>query len=200
MAKEIWKPVVGYEGMYEVSNKGRVRSLERKVPYKAHGKDLIRTQYSRMLALCNKDGYKQVSLWKDGKEKRWRVHRLVAFAFIPNPENKPFINHLDETRDNNCVENLEWCTAAENLAYGTARERGRQTQIRGWAEGKYHTKISDRSRRFGKYTKDGELLETFMSTRAAERSLGKSSSNIWKCLNGYALTAYGYKWEYIGDE
>lgn len=197
MSNETWRPCVGYEGLYEVSNMGEVRSLKRKVQYKAYGKDMVRTQKGRILSQINKDGYRQVSLWKDGKNKIWRVHRLVALAFIPNPNNKPFINHLDEVRDNNCVENLEWCTPAENLSYGTARERGRETQIRGWRERKYHTSLSERCRPFGKYSKSGELLAIFMSANDAERSMGKSSSCIWKCLHGYLRTAYGYKWEFI---
>ena len=199
MDNEEWRPVVGYEGLYEVSNKGRVRSLERKVPYVSNGLYRERTQPARMMRLQDKQGYKQVGLWKDGKGKTQKVHRLVAMAFIPNPdpERKQDINHLDEVHGNNCVENLEWCTREENLAYGTARERGRQTQIQGWADGKYHNQLNHKCKRFGKYSLDDELLETFMSTREAERSLGKSSTSIWKCLNGFGRTAYGYKWKYL---
>lgn len=116
-SEEIWKPIVGYEGFYEVSNKGRVRSLKRKVS-NGHG---FYIKEGRVLAMSKTTtGYWKVELKKSGEKRRsMKVHRLVAFAFIPNPENKPNINHIDGNPLNNEVENLEWCTQKENLLHAT---------------------------------------------------------------------------------
>lgn len=109
----IWKDVVGYEGIYEVSRCGSVRTKEGKVTYtKRHGK---RTWKQRVLKQkVSKDNTCRVSLWKEGKEKTWLVHRLVAKAFIPMIEGKKYINHIDGSRLNNHVNNLEWCDHKEN--------------------------------------------------------------------------------------
>lgn len=119
--KEKWRPVVGYEGFYEVSSLGRVRSLNRVVQH-ADGISSIRK--GRVLKpLSDKYGYLVVHLCKDGKQTNKKVHRLVAKAFIPNPEGLPQVNHKNEVKNDNRVENLEWCDAAYNSAYGTARTR-----------------------------------------------------------------------------
>lgn len=106
---EIWKPVVGLENLYEVSNKGNVRSLN----YKRQG------IVHNLILLNNTHGYKSVMI--GGKSRT--VHRLVAVAFIPNPNNYPQINHKDENKANNCVENLEWCTPKYNINYGEHNEK-----------------------------------------------------------------------------
>ncbi len=106
------KPIAGYEGLYSVSNKGSVISTP------SDGKPRRTLKHEMM-----KNGYRRVSLSKSGKVKRFTVHRLVAEAFIGNPENKPFINHIDNIPDNNIVENLEWCTQAENIQH--AEKQGR---------------------------------------------------------------------------
>lgn len=105
---EIWKPVEGFEGLYEISNLGRVKSLSRKKILKP---------------MKDKKGYLQVGLWRDGKRKAFLVHRLVTSAFIPNPEGFEQVNHRDEVKTNNCVSNLEWCDAKYNANYGTRIER-----------------------------------------------------------------------------
>ena len=104
MKEEVWKPIKDYEGLYEISNLGRVKSLN----YKRTGKEKILKN-----TVCN-DGYLKVGLTKNGKDKVFRIHRLVAEAFIPNPENKPFIDHINTIRDDNRIENLRWCTQKEN--------------------------------------------------------------------------------------
>ena len=109
---EIWKDIPGYEGKYEVSNLGNVRSLN----YNRSGEP-------KLLKQGNVNGYKVVILYKDGKKKTCNVHRLVAMTFIPNPDNLPIVNHKDEDKSNNNVNNLEWCTYKYNNTYGTARER-----------------------------------------------------------------------------
>ena len=114
---EVWKDVVGYEGLYQVSNKGNVYSVERKDSRgnKCGGR-VLRPSY-------DKDGYLQVQLYKNGKVKGKYIHRLVAEAFIPNPKSFLEINHLDEVKDNNELSNLEWCTREHNNNYGKRTEK-----------------------------------------------------------------------------
>ena len=118
---EVWKDVVGYEGLYKVSNKGHVYSVERKNSrgIKCGGRILKQTISS---------GYLKLFLYKNGMRKNKYVHRLVAKAFIPNPNNYLEINHKDEDKTNNYVENLEWCTSKYNSNYGTRNERASQKQ------------------------------------------------------------------------
>ena len=114
MKKEYWKPVVGYEGLYEVSNWGRVKSLK-------FGKERILKQSIR-------HGYYIVCLSKNGIVKSYYVHRLVAEVFLPNPNNYKEVNHKDENKTNNVVTNLEWCDRLYNVRYGTGIERRSKTQ------------------------------------------------------------------------
>ena len=117
---EEWKNVIGYEGLYEVSNKGNVRNVRRNTLLK-----LSKNRY----------GYIQVYLYKNGIRTVFRVHRLVAEAFIPNPDNLPQINHKNEDKSNNCVENLEWCTAKYNNNYGHRTENAINTRVKnGYAD------------------------------------------------------------------
>ena len=109
---EEWKDIKGYEGLYQISNKGRVKSLYNKGKILTPGKD--------------KDGYSIVSLYKNKIKKTNKVHRLVAQAFLSNPDNLPQVNHKDENKLNNCVENLEWCSVEYNINYGTRNERTRK--------------------------------------------------------------------------
>lgn len=117
---EIWKDVKGYEGLYQVSNMGRVRSVARVVTWK---NQQTKSYKSRMMKIREKNGYRVVSLYKNHKSKDNRVHRLVADAFIENPNNLPFINHIDEDKSNNKVDNLEWCTRQYNNNYGRRNEK-----------------------------------------------------------------------------
>ena len=124
MIEEIWRPVVGYEGLYEVSSYGRVRSVDRYVKtcygsYRLHKGKVLSPG-------IRPDGYLVVSL----QYKMFRVHRLVAQAFIPNPDNLPQVNHKNEVKSDNCVDNLEWCDATYNNNYGTARIRAKETAIK----------------------------------------------------------------------
>jgi hypothetical protein len=113
--KEIWKDVIGYEGHYKVSNKGRVRSLTRYIKHPIHKK--IRIKGKILKLENNRLGYKSIRLCKDGGSRKHFVHRLVCRAFVDNPKNKPQVNHLDANPANNCVDNLEWCTQSENIKY-----------------------------------------------------------------------------------
>ena len=136
---EEWRAVPGYEGLYEVSNMGNVRNVRKNT-----------------LLRLSKDcyGYIQVSLYKNGRRTGLRVHRLVAEIFIPNSENLPMVNHKDEDKSNNRVDNLEWCTAKYNLNYGTARIRSRNTNIKNG----YWTGLSNEEYRKEYYEKNREKI------------------------------------------
>ena len=124
MIEEIWKDILGYEGLYQVSSFGRVRSLDR---YDSNNHFLK----GRILRLCaDAKGYLIVGLWSNNKKKMYKVHRMVAESFIPNPDNLPIINHKDENPSNDNVDNLEWCDYKYNNNYGTARERARNTKLK----------------------------------------------------------------------
>lgn len=122
---EVWKDVVGYEGLYQVSNLGRVKSLERNVE-KSNKKSMF--VCSRILRPFTNKKYQYSTLSKNGKESNNKIHRLVAYAFIKNPNNYTQINHKDENTLNNCVDNLEWCTNSYNRYYGTINARIRKTK------------------------------------------------------------------------
>lgn len=126
MSDEIWKDIEGYEQIYQVSNLGNIKSLERTY---WHGNRWYHQKEKLLSLKCDSAGYMSVMLYnKEHKSKRIMVHLLVARAFIPNPDNLPQINHKDENKLNNYVENLEWCTGQYNRLYGTARARSSETR------------------------------------------------------------------------
>ena len=125
------KPVKGYDGYYEVDQFGRVFGLDRIIKVNDNGRNYEKPIAGKQLKQSmHTNGYKTVYLTKDGKTKTLFVHRLVAEAFIPNVDNLPMVNHKDEDKTNNFVENLEWCTNDYNINYGTARKR-QANKIRG---------------------------------------------------------------------
>lgn len=116
LPSEVWKDIEGFEG-YQISNRGRVKSL-----------NYSHTKQERVLQQCiDRRGYCRITLYKNGKIYNLKVHRLVAMAFIANPNEKPQVNHIDECKANNHAENLEWCTCKENINHGTRNERARKT-------------------------------------------------------------------------
>ena len=125
---EEWRPIEGYEGLYYISNTGRVRSVDR---YVKNGHSSYRLHKGKMLSpIKNKDGYLQVNLCYNRKIYKKYVHRLVAKAFIENPDNLPQVNHKDEDKTNNNVYNLEWCNCSYNINYGTRQDKVRDTAIK----------------------------------------------------------------------
>ena len=180
---EVWEDIKGYEGRYQVSNMGRVKSSERT----AAGKNgSIRQLKERILMpWTDHNGYLQVTLYKaSGKKKKFLVHRLVCEAFLENPENKPCVNHIDENKTNNVASNLEWCTVKENINHGTHNTRVAKTL----------------SKPVGQYTTNGKLIKVWQSTMEIERQLGYSHGNISLVARGKLKTAYGYVWKYIEEE
>ena len=178
--EEIWKDIKGYEGLYQVSNMGRVKSLEHVTIRKNGSKLPVKERILKPEILHN--GYLRVKLYDSSdKMKRFLVHRLVCEAFHENPENKPYVNHIDEDRANNTTSNLEWCTATENINYGTR-----------------NTKVAKAlGKPVGQYTRDGELVKVWQSTIEVQRQLGFDQGNITRVANGKLKTAYGYVWKYI---
>ncbi len=120
---EIWKDVKGYEGLYEVSNMGNVRSLDRTEEFIRCGKITKRKKIGRVLIPVKRDEYLGVCLSKGKRRKSYLIHRLVAESFLPNPDDFPQVNHKDENKNNNAVCNLEWCTAKFNDNYGSRNEK-----------------------------------------------------------------------------
>jgi len=163
----LWKDVPNYEGYYEVSNTGLVRS-----------KNGVRKPQKSW------DGYLFVKLCKKGECKKIKIHRLVALAFIPNPNNLPEINHKDEDTTNNVVENLEWCNRTYNNNYGTRSARA--------AIG-----ISKaNSKRVSQYDKHGNYIKSYDSVIKAARGMNTNQSNISRCAKGIRKSACGYIWKY----
>ena len=180
--EEIWRDIEGYEGLYQVSNKGRVKSLERTVTQKNGRKYSVKGRILK--PATDKDGYLRVDFFNDSGRKVFKVHRLVCEAFHKNPENKPCVNHIDENKTNNTVSNLEWCTVAENTNYGTRNARISKAQ----------------SKPVGQYTRDGKLIKVWQSTMEVQRQLGFAPSNISDVALGKRRTAYGYVWKYVKEE
>lgn len=123
---EIWKSIKGYEGLYEVSNHGKVRSIDKVVEYAWRGQTKKAAKKGKVLTPVKRDEYLGVSLSKEGKRKSFLIHRLVAEAFVENPFNLPQVNHKDENKFNNNVSNLEWCTAEYNDNYGSRNQKIRE--------------------------------------------------------------------------
>lgn len=144
---EKWKNIKGYEGIYQVSNLGRIKSLERMEKYK----NTQRKRKEKILKGINLNGYIRIGLLKNKKYKNFLVHRLVATTFIPNPNNFKEINHKDGNKQNNEISNLEWCTRSENVkhAYNTKLKEGRKGTKNGRA--KFTTKEIEEIRNVYKY-------------------------------------------------
>lgn len=169
---ESWRNIEGYDGLYQISNLGRVKSLKPK---------------ERVLKnILGKNGYYVVSLYKDKKEKRVLVHRLVAETFIPNLSNKPVVDHINTIKTDNNVNNLRWATIKENNNNCITKKR--------FSEAK-KSKPSNVSKRVKQYSKDGEYIKTFNSAEEAQRELN-ISHHIGEVCNKKLRSCGGYIWEW----
>lgn len=179
--KEVWKDIQGYEGKYQVSNLGNVKSL-----------NWLNTGKEKLLNLgISKGKYYQVVLCKFGINKTFWVHRLVATAFINNPDNLPQVNHIDENKLNNRVDNLEWCTNKYNSNYGTGIERMLKT--------KKLKNSKNAEKPVLQFTKDGKFVNEYPSIKEAERCTGINHGNIGACCKRRYKSASGFKWKYKED-
>lgn len=193
--REVWKDVAGFEGLYQISSKGRVKSLERLTPGKLGS--LRRTQEKMMKLQKNIKGYPTVMLHKDGKGHAKLVHRLVAYAFIENPLNLPQVNHKDTNKENNNIENLEWITGIDNMRHAFANKCFRPTEKQREHARQEQMKIAIRRRRpVVMCTKEGEKLRCFESIREAEKATGINNSKITAVCKCHRKTAGGYIWKY----
>lgn len=171
--QEIWKDISNYEGLYQISNLGRVKSLSKKSGF------LILKE--RIMKPTIKDnGYYQIALYKNKKGCKKYIHRLVAEAFIPNPNNYPCINHKDYNKANNNVDNIEWCSYSQNNTYSNC-------QVVAGASKRIPVLQCD---------KNGVILKEWECSLRAGQELGFSNSSITACCRGRANTAYGYTWRY----
>lgn len=162
--KEIWKDIKGYEGLYQISSLGNVKSLN----YHRERREKLLNQELDI------HGYYKITLWKNNVYKKYSIHKLVAEAFIPNPNNCQYINHKNEIKTDNKIENLEWCTAKYNVNYSKRKLCKPILQ----------------------YDLDDNFIKEWESAMEIERSLGFNNSQINKCCKGFYEKAHGYKWNF----
>lgn len=169
---EEWRDIPNYEGLYQISNLGNVKSFRKSTKYNCQSEYILKPCIAS-------HGYKEVTLYNNTVRHKFLVHRLVASVFLPNPNNLPQINHKDENKLNNNVENLEWCTAEYNNAYGTARLR----------------KIDTVSIPVEQLTYDGKVIAIYRSTRIAAELLNMNRGTLKSAIDKHTQCK-GYFWRY----
>lgn len=189
--KEIWKPIPidGYEDIYEVSNLGRVRSIDRYV----NCNNGVRFCKGHILKpAINNWGYQHITLCKQQKLHTFRLCRIVAKAFVPNPDNLPCINHKDECKTNDVYTNLEWVSYETNNNYGTRNERIGDKQ-----KGIYKPSCKSHNEASKKTVMCVETGEVFQSLSEIQRTKGYCIQNISAACRGKIKTAYGKRWKFV---
>lgn len=172
--QEIWKDINGFEGLYQISNLGRIKALSKKSGF------LVRKEHI-LNPTIKENGYEQIDLQKNNEKTKKYIHRLVAEAFIPNLNNYPCINHIDYNKRNNNVSNLGWCTYSQNNSYS-------RCQI-----------IGGLARRIPvvQYDKQGNVIKIWDCATTASKELNILNTNITACCKGRCKSAYGYIWKYL---
>lgn len=183
--EEIYKDIIGYEGLYQVSNKGNIKSL-----------NYNKTKKEKVLQPLNKEGYYRISLHKNAKAKWYNIHRLVAIAFIPNFENKPEINHINGIRNDNNITNLEWCTRSENTlhSFRVLKNPPNKTMLG------MKSILCPNSIKVLQLTLDNKEVKVWNSITEASINIEINHRNISACCLGKRPTAGKYKWKYLKGE
>ena len=176
--KEVWKDIQGYEGLYQVSNTGKIKSF-------CQGTSRI------LKTTPNNCGYYKVELYKNKKGKMLYIHRLVALSFIDNPQNKTQVNHIDGNKANNSASNLEWLTASENQQHAIKNNLHAPSYFKG-----RKGVLSNRSKEVMQLTKDGQFVNYIYSITEAAISVGCKPTSISQALNNKLKTCRGYVWRY----
>ena len=174
--EELWKDIPEFEGLYQISNTGKVKSYRKSKKYKCPDNFILKN------TLAN-NGYVQVTLYSETKRVKKLVHRLVAEAFVPNPNSYSSVNHIDENVLNNSAENLEWCTVQYNNSYGTARTRMAIT----------------RGRMIDQFLSNGQFIARYACISIASAISGVSYSRIKHCCKGEGSINSEYYWQYVND-
>ena len=188
---EIWKDIPDYEGLYQASNMGNIRSIARK-----HTKGGI-LRYS-----MGSGGYKQLVLCKNGKPRTYMIHRLIAKTFLTNDNNLKEINHKDENKLNNCLENLEYCDRIYNQNYGTAiirmvkNHNYKESIIKSAAHRDYNLIAQKTRKKILQLDLNDNIIKEWDGIRVASKQLSLSVSNISKCCNNKAKTCGNYRWKF----
>lgn len=175
--KEVWKDINEYEGIYQISNLGRVKSLPRQF---ISGNGRVHNSDEIIMSYILRNGYPMVLLSKNGVKKSKSIHRLVAKMFVPNPNNYPIVNHKDQSRDNNVVDNLEWCTYKYNVNYGNAIDR----------------RSESRCKPVEQLTLNGDVVREYPSL-ISTKEFGFCPKGVSKCCREILKTHSKYKWRFI---
>ena len=210
--KEIWKTIKGYENLYEVSSFGKVRSLDRIIKTNNRFGEMNKKIKGKIIkgSFNKKTGYLQVILCKGKNKKLFLIHRLVLENFIPNVNNLPQVNHIDGNKQNNNLNNLEWCTRSENIkhSYSLGLSHSNFKTKSGEEHhfyGKHHKEISKLKMRLGhcniveQYNLQDEFIRTWNGTKEIECILKINNAHISECCRGKRKTAGGYKWRYANE-
>lgn len=196
---EVWKDIPSYEGYYQVSNLGRIKRLPRHKPT-----DKRKTHNNIRKPRLAENGYFRINLSKDNSVKWFGIHRLVALAFIPNPDKLPVINHKDENKQNNRVDNLEWCTHQYNREYGTARERQQKTRAANPNDKTVRKLVGEKnSKAILQYSLSGKMIARYNSLSEASVATGVHISTIIRQCKGRTgntnRTLRTFRFEYAED-
>lgn len=178
---EEWRNIKDYEGFYQVSNLGRVRSIDRVINNRFFKGQIRKPK-------LDKYGYLVVNLSMNKKSKFYTIHRLVAKAFLENPNNFPEVNHKNEIKTDNCVENLEWCTTQYNSSYGSRAEKIIETRNK--------KELKKAEKPVIMLTFEGKPINEYKSISEASRQNNISIGNLWSVLNGRLKHTGGYCWKY----
>lgn len=183
--KEIWKDIQGYEGKYQISSLGRVKSCRRTSVVNGG----VYSRSEKILKQSIVSGYNTVCLCNQSMQKNFKVHRLVASSFVPNPNNFKYINHIDENKQNNSSDNLEWCTAKQNTNHGTNKIRISNTK-----------RNNGQSRPVALLDNNDNIIKEFYAIVDAAEYIGARKSDVCAVCRGRQATVKGYKFKYINTQ